>query len=76
MKAGGNLQRFILCVLDVSVVGVAYVCAPTGATWLMIDLSTALCAIINVSFCCPQDVPAKALRILLLLDTLSATWLL
>ena len=26
--------------------------------------------------CCPQDVPVKALRVLFLLDTLSATWLL
>ena len=42
----------------------------------MIDLPTALYVISNVSFCCPQDVPAKALRILILLDTLSATWLL
>ena len=42
----------------------------------MVDLPTALYVISNVSFSCPQDVPAKALRILLLLDTLSATWLL
>ena len=39
-------------------------------------LPTALYSISNVSFCCPQDVPAKALRILFLLDTLSGTWLL
>ena len=42
----------------------------------MIDLPTALYVISKVSFCCPQDVPAKALRILFLRDTLSATWLL
>ena len=42
----------------------------------MIDLPTALYVISKVSFCCPQDVPAKALRILFLPDTLSATWLL
>ena len=42
----------------------------------MIDLPTALYVISNVFICCPQDVPAKALRILFLLDTLSATWLL
>ena len=42
----------------------------------MIDLPTALYVISNVSFCCPQDVPANALRILFMLDTLSATWLL
>ena len=42
----------------------------------MIDLPTALYVISNVSFCCPQDVPAKALRILFLLGTLSATRLL
>ena len=42
----------------------------------MIALPTALYVISNVSFCYPQDVPAKALRILFLLDTLSATWLL
>ena len=42
----------------------------------MIDLPTALYAISKVSFCCPQDVPAKALRILFLPDTLSATCLL
>ena len=41
----------------------------------MIDLPNALYVISNVSFCCPQDVPAKALRILFLLDTLSAMWL-
>ena len=41
----------------------------------MIDLATALYVISNVSFC-SQDVPAKALGILFLLDTLSATWLL
>ena len=41
----------------------------------MIDLPTALYVIRYVSFCCPQDVPAKALRILFPLDTLSATWL-
>ena len=40
----------------------------------MNDLPTALYAISNVSFCCPQDVPAKSLRILFLLDSLSATW--
>ena len=42
----------------------------------MIDLPTALYVISIVSFCCPQDVRAKALRMLFLLDTLSATWLL
>ena len=42
----------------------------------MIDLPTALYVISNVYFCCPQDVPAKALSILFLLDTLSSTWLL
>ena len=42
----------------------------------MIDLPTALYVISYVYFCCPQNVPAKALRILFLLDTLSATWLL
>ena len=42
----------------------------------MIDLPTALYVISKVSFCCPQDVPAKASRILFLPDTLSATWLL
>ena len=42
----------------------------------MINLQTALYVISNVYFCYPQDVPAKALRILFLLDTLSATWLL
>ena len=42
----------------------------------MIDLPTALYVISKVYFCCPQDVPAKALRILFLPDTLSATWLL
>ena len=42
----------------------------------MIDLPNALYVISNVSFCCLQDVPAKALMILFLLDTLSATWLL
>ena len=42
----------------------------------MTDLPTALYAISKVSFCCPQDVPAKALGILFLPDTLSATWLL
>ena len=42
----------------------------------MIVLPTALYVISNVSFCCPQDVPAKALRILFLLYTLSASWLL
>ena len=42
----------------------------------MIDLPTALYIISNVFFCCPQDVPTKALRILFLLYTLSATWLL
>ena len=40
----------------------------------MIDLPTALYVISNVSFCCPQYVPDKALRVLFLLDTLSATW--
>ena len=39
----------------------------------MIDLPTALYVISSVSFCYPQDVPANALRILFLLDTLSAT---
>ena len=29
-----------------------------------------------VYFCCPQDVHAKALRILFLLDTISVMWLL
>ena len=48
----------------------------TGAEKCMIDLPTALYVISNVFFCCPQDVPAKALRILFPLDTLSATWLL
>ena len=48
----------------------------TGASWFMIDLSTALYVISNVYFCCPHDVPAKVLRLLFLLDTLSATWLL
>ena len=48
----------------------------TGAAYLMIDLSTALYVISNVSFCCPQDVSTKALRILFLVDILSATWLL
>ena len=33
-------------------------------------------SISNVSFCYPQDVSAKPLRILFLLDTPSATWLL
>ena len=42
----------------------------------MIDLPIALYVISNVSFCCPQNVPAKSLRILFLLDTLSAAWLL
>ena len=42
----------------------------------MIYLPIALYDINNGSFCCPHDVPAKALRILFLLDTLSATWLL
>ena len=46
-----------------------------GAAYFMIDLPTSLYVISNVSFCCPQGVPAKALRILFLLDTLSATWL-
>ena len=41
----------------------------------MIDLPTTLYAISNVYFCCPQEVPAKALMILFLLDTLSASWL-
>ena len=48
----------------------------TGAAWFMIYLQTALYVISNVSFCCPQDVPAKALRILFLLDIISATGLL
>ena len=42
----------------------------------MIDLPIALQVISKVSYCCPQDGPAKALRILFLPDTLSATWLL
>ena len=45
----------------------------------MIDLPTAVYVVYvisNVSFCCPQDVQAKALRKLFNLDTLSATWLL
>ena len=42
----------------------------------MINIQTVLYVISNVSFCCPQDVPAKALRILFLLDTLYATWVL
>ena len=42
----------------------------------MIDLPTALYVISKVSFCYPQDVPAKALRLLFLPDTLSPTWLL
>ena len=62
MTAGGNPQSLILCVLDVSVVGDR---SPYG-----------LYAICNVSFYCPLDVPDKALRILFLMDTLSATWLL
>ena len=43
---------------------------------MIIDLPIALYVTSNVSLCCPQDVPAKTLRILFLLDTLSATWLL
>ena len=42
----------------------------TGAAYLMIDLPTALYIINNVSFCCPQDVPVKALRLLCLLNIL------
>ena len=42
----------------------------------MIDLATALYAISNVYFCCLQDIPAKALRILFLLDIPSAKCLL
>ena len=32
----------------------------------MIDLPTTLYVISKISFCCPQDIPAKALRILFL----------
>ena len=60
-------------VLDWSVSGVNKVTDDFG----QIDRSPNRLYIIgNVDFCCPQDLPAKAFRILFLLDTLSATWLL
>ena len=40
----------------------------------MIDLPAVLYVINSISFCCTQDVPAKALRMLFLPDTLSVTW--
>ena len=42
----------------------------------MVDLPTALYVISNVSVYCPHDVPVKALRMMFLIDTLSATLLL
>ena len=59
MIASGNPQSLVLCILDVSVV-----CAPNRCS-IVDDRSPN-----NVSFCCPPDVPVKALRILFLLDTL------
>ena len=37
---------------------------------MMIDLPTSLYVISNVSFCCANDVPAKSLRRLILLDSI------
>ena len=40
---------------------------------MMINLPTALYDISRIYFCCPHNVPAKALKMLFLLDTSSAT---
>ena len=51
-----------------------YLCSwcRVSSAQLMINFPTALYVISNVYICCPQDVPAKTLRILALLYTLSA----
>ena len=75
MTSGGNPQSLILCVLEISVVGVAYVYAPNWCSIIYDRSPNRIVSISKVSFCCPQDVSAKALRILFLPDNLSATWL-
>ena len=70
MTPVGNPQSPILYVLDMSVVGAAWVCVPNRCS--VVDVRSPNRLIRQLCFCCPQDVSAKALRILFLLDTNSA----
>ena len=71
MTASGNRQSLVQCILDVSVVCVALVCTPDRYSIVDDRSPNYLVSHQYVSFCSPQDVPAKALRILFLLNTRS-----
>ena len=57
MTANGNPQSLVLCILDVSVVCVAWICTPDRCR--IVEDRSPICPS-NVSFWCLQDVPAKA----------------
>ena len=76
VTSGGNSQTLSLRVLDISVVGDAYVCNLNRCSIVNDRSPNRLVCYCNVSLCCLLDVPAKALRILFLLDTLSDAWML
>ena len=73
MTASGNPQSLVLCILDVSVVCVAYVCPPNRCS--IVDDRSPNCLVSHQKcfLLFPRDVPAKALGILFLLNTLPAT---
>ena len=65
MTSSGDPQSFNMCILDASIVGVAYVWTPNRCSLVGDRSSHQLVRHMSrVSFCCPQDVHANALRML------------